>query len=69
MLKRFLLVLAVLILAGVVVGCTQSTRQEHNMSVLGSDLRLMQRDFDTVLGLNRTGIYHRYDTPCRVDGH
>ena len=69
MLRRILLVLLVLALAGVMVGCGQSARRDHNASVIASDFRLMQRDLDTVLGLNRTGIYHRYDSPCMTHGH
>ena len=69
MLRRFLIVLAVLILTGAMVGCRQSRKPSHSAQVLGSDIRNMGRDFETVLGLNRTGIYSRYDSPCYIDGH
>ncbi|NOZ22968.1 MAG: hypothetical protein GXP25_17970 [Planctomycetes bacterium] len=69
MLRRFLLVLVVFGLVGVMIGCGQSARRDHNASVIASDFQLMQRDLDTALGLNRTGIYHRYDSPCMIHGH
>ena len=68
MLRRIVIVLAVMILTGVMIGCEKS-EPSHGAQVVGTDMRLMGRDIGTVLGLNRSGAYNPYETPCYIDGH
>ena len=69
MLRRLLLVLTVLILAGVLIGCGQQTRRKTDVSVVQTDFRLMGRDVINILGLNRNACYERYESPSYIDGH